>query len=145
MSTRSAARPGALPPDRERPRRPGPAAPPDAAALLRAYEPVLRFTAGELFLPTAVAPYVARCSLWSGGAQRAAAPLVPAGRLTVDSLGELGRRYRDRPLYLRFVQQPLARAEVRRWWRETRPRLGGTARLAAVGVVARLVDVVLRV
>jgi hypothetical protein len=30
---------------------------PDDRTLLRAYEPVLRFTAGELFLPTAVGPY----------------------------------------------------------------------------------------
>ena len=51
---------------------------PSGRALLRAYEPVLRFTAGELFLPTAVGPYVARCSLWAGGPDRAAAPLVPA-------------------------------------------------------------------
>ena len=34
-------------------------------ALLRAYEPVLRYTAGELFLPTSVGPYLARCSLWA--------------------------------------------------------------------------------
>ena len=33
--------------------------------LLRAYEPVVRYTKGELFLPTAVGPYVAQCSLWA--------------------------------------------------------------------------------
>ncbi len=40
-------------------------------ALLRAYEPVVRFTKGELFLPTDVEGYVARCSLWEAdpGAQ----------------------------------------------------------------------------
>ena len=40
--------------------------------LLRTYEPVLRYTAGELFLPTAVGPYLARCSLWAddGGSRR---------------------------------------------------------------------------
>jgi hypothetical protein len=116
----------------------------DAWALLRTYEPVLRFTDGELFLPTPVAPYVGQCSLWAGGPSRSAAPLVPAGRLTIDRLGDVGEQFRDRPLYLRFVQQPLERAEVRAWWRETRPRLRGTGRLAAVGVIARLVDVVLR-
>ena len=35
-------------------------------ALLRAHEPVVCYTRGELFLPTAVGPYVAQCSLWSG-------------------------------------------------------------------------------
>jgi hypothetical protein len=116
----------------------------DDRALLRAHEPVLRFTEGELFLPTSVAGYVARCSLWTGGQQRSAAPLVAAGLLTLERLAELGERFRDRPLYLRFVQQPLERAEVRAWRRATRPRLRGTARMAAVGVLARLVDVVLR-
>ena len=48
---------------------------PTDLALLRTYEPVVAFTAGELFLPTAVGPYVARCSLWaddSGGEELAA-------------------------------------------------------------------------
>ena len=34
-------------------------------AFLRAYEPVVRYTKGELFFPTAVGPYVAQCSLWA--------------------------------------------------------------------------------
>ena len=124
----------------------GPASGPavDHRSLLRGYEPVLRFTEGELFLLTTVAPYVAHCSFRAGGPDRSAAPLVPAGRPTLDRLGKLGEQLRDRPLYLRSVQQPLARTEVRTWRREIRPRLRGTARLAAVGVLARLVNVVLR-
>jgi len=113
--------------------------------LLRAHEPVLRYTEGELFLPMAVGPYVTQCSLWAGGRERAAAPLVPAGELTLDHLGQLGTRFRDRPLYLRFVQQQLGRHEVRAWRRADRPRLRGAARFAAVGVLARLIDVVLRI
>ncbi len=116
----------------------------DDQTLLRTYEPVLRFTEGELFLPTSVAPYVAQCSLRAGGPDRSTAPLVPAGRLTLDRLGELSEQHRDRPLYLRYVEHPLTGAEVRAWRRQVRPRLRGTARLAAVGVLARLVDVVLR-
>src|SRR3954453_21474619 len=132
--------------------------------LLRTFEPVLRFTDGELFLPTSVDGYVARCSLWAGGHRQGAAPLVPAGAMTLDRLSDLGERFRDRPLYprlgperrapggrsrarplsLRLVQQPLTRSEVRAWWRDTRPRLHSTARLAAVGVIARLVDLGLR-
>jgi hypothetical protein len=112
--------------------------------LLRTFEPVLRFTDGELFLPTSVDGYVARCSLWAGGHRQGAAPLVPAGAMTLDRLSDLGERFRDRPLYLRLVQQPLSRSQVRAWWRDTRPRLHSTARLAAVGVIARLVDLGLR-
>ena len=32
--------------------------------LLRQYEPILRFTQGELFFPRAVDEYVRACSLW---------------------------------------------------------------------------------
>lgn len=113
-------------------------------ALLRRHEPVVRYTAGELFAPIAVGPYVARCSLRAGGRSRTAEPLVPEGRLTLERLGEVGRRYRDRPLHLQFVQRPLPRPELRQWWRQDRPRLRGAARLAAVGAGARLVDVLVR-
>ncbi len=114
--------------------------------LLRTYEPVVAFTAGELFFPTAVGPYVQRCSLWaedatdSGGEE-----LVPAGDLTLPELARLGREHRDRPLHLRFVTGPLDRSALRRWRREERPRLQGSDRLAAVGVFTRVVDSLLRV
>ena len=113
-------------------------------ALLRAYEPVLRYTAGELFLPASVEAYLAKCSLWAddGGRRRRrrVEELVPAGELTPDALAAAGIRHRNRPLYLRFVQQQLTRAEVAAWRREDRPRLRGKARFATVGVLARLID-----
>ena len=116
--------------------------------LLRTYEPVLRYTAGELFLPTAVGPYLARCSLWAddGGSRRKrrVEELVPPGELTPDGLAEAGIRHRGRPLYLRFVQEQLSRADVAAWRREDRPRLRGKARFAAVGVLARLIDAFVR-
>ena len=42
--------------------------------LLQRYEPVLRFTRGELFLPMAVEDYLKKCSLWrsAGGGGRGA-------------------------------------------------------------------------
>jgi hypothetical protein len=110
-------------------------------ALLQAYEPIVRYTEGELFLPIAVERYVAQCSLWSTGDT----PLVPAGELTLDGLCEAGRRYRGRPLHLRFVQEPMRARELRRWRAEDRPRLRGTARFATVGVIARLIDALLRI
>jgi hypothetical protein len=116
--------------------------------LLRTYEPVLRYTAGELFLPIAVEPYLAKCSLWAddGGSRRRrrVEELVPPGELTPDGLAAAGIRHRGRPLYLRFVQEQLSRADVAAWRREDRPRLRGKARFAAVGVLARLIDAFVR-
>ena len=39
-------------------------------ALLRAFEPVIRYTQGELFFPSAIEPYLAACDLWSATAER---------------------------------------------------------------------------
>jgi hypothetical protein len=54
--------------------------------LLRRYEPVLRFTRGELFLPMSVSAYLDRCGLWQSAEsgrsrrRRAAAVRLCAGR-----------------------------------------------------------------
>lgn len=116
-------------------------------ALLRAHEPVLRYTHGELFLPTAVGPYVRRCSLWihePGTPPDTAELLVAPGELSLDALAALGRDRQDRSLELRFVEQRLRGAAMRAWRRADRPRLRGAARLASVGVLARTVDSFLR-
>jgi hypothetical protein len=149
-ATAAPVRPGSTgPADVTTPHAPGPAGPPSDPELLRAHAPVLRYTAGEQFLPTSVEAYLARCSLWADGGgtrrRRDAERLVPAGDLTPDRLAEAGLRYRGRPLYLRFVQEQLSRAEVAAWRREERPRLRGKARFAAVGVLARLIDALVRV
>ena len=62
--------------------------------LLRRYEPVLRFTRGELFLPMSVSAYLDRCGLWqavseSGRSRRrraAAVRLCAPGELTPERL-----------------------------------------------------------
>lgn len=116
-------------------------------ALLRAYEPVVRFTEGELFLPTAAGPYVERCGLWatSPDGPGTAEPLVAPGGLTLARLGRLGREHRDRLLQLRFVTGPPDRAALRAWRREDRPRLREAGRFAAVGLFTRTLDSALRV
>lgn len=119
--------------------------PGDDLALLRAYEPVLAYTRGEYFLPTDVQTYVAACSLWrdeQGSDQ--ATELVPAGELDLDRLLKLAGDHADRPLYLRYVQKPATKREVRRWRRGHPTGIRRTGRLAAVGLVARLIDVGLR-
>jgi hypothetical protein len=50
--------------------------------LLRRYEPVLRFTQGEVFLPMPVEDYLGECSLWRAGpGRRATAACLPGGYL----------------------------------------------------------------
>jgi hypothetical protein len=120
---------------------------PDDLALLRAYEPVVRYTEGELFLPTAVGPYVQRCSLWAhelGTPADTAELIVAPGGLSLDVLAAAGRERTDRSLELRFVERPLRGKAMRAWRRQDRPRLRGAARLAAVGVLARTIDSLLR-
>jgi len=112
--------------------------------LLRAYEPVILYTEGELFLPTAVAPYVAQCSLWATTPGGEATLIVPAGKLTLGRLSRDGAAHRGRPLFLRFVQRPFGRAEYRRWRRQPRARLAATGRFTTTGVFGRLIDAGMR-
>jgi hypothetical protein len=115
----------------------------DAAAdlaLLRAYEPVLSYTQGELFLPTAIGPYVEQCSLWARASTGASVLLVPARRLTLEHLCRASLAEQGRQLYLRFVEKPLGRAEYRRWRRGSRARLNTLSRFTTTGVLGRLVD-----
>jgi hypothetical protein len=113
-------------------------------ALLRAHEPVVRYTRGELFLPTAVDPYVAQCSLWARVRAGDQTELVRRGELTLERLSREGVVQRDRQLFLRFVQEPLGRAQYRRWRRVPRERLSATGRFTTTGVFGRLLDAGLR-
>src|SRR6266436_5659990 len=91
--------------------------------LLRQYEPILRFTKGELFLPMAVERYVANCSLWrsvspgrrgrGSDSERVCAP----ADLTVMRLAELGAQSGP-GLSLRFAERSLSRKELRAWRRD---------------------------
>jgi hypothetical protein len=56
--------------------------------LLRAYEPVVRFTKGELFPPTAVGAYVEQCSLWAGARGGDLTMIVRQRELTLERLSE---------------------------------------------------------
>ena len=108
--------------------------------LLRAYEPVIRFTKGELFFPTAVGPYVSRCSLWAAGPTGDASLIVAAGELTLERLSAEGIRHRDRRLFLRFVEEPLDRAKYVRWRLLPRERLSASGRFTTAGLLGRLID-----
>ena len=109
-------------------------------AALRAYEPIIRYTRGELFFPTAVGPYVAQCSLWDHAETGASTLIVPAPTLTLERMTQEGSGRPDRRLYLRFVEEPLGRAEYRRWRRGPRERLSAASRFTTTGVLGRLID-----
>jgi hypothetical protein len=120
-----------------------PEAAPDAETalrLLRRYEPIARFTRGELFFPTAVEPYVAQCSLWRREANGENRCVVAAGELTLERLCEEASAWRDRPLSLRFVAAPLTRAAYRRSRRAQRERLVAGARFTTTGMLGRMVE-----
>ena len=108
---------------------PGPAAEPDPdLALLRRYEPILAYTAGERFFPVGVEDYVRCCALRCGDEE-----LVPAGELDTDILVATARRYPESRLSLLLVQEPFDRRGVRRYG-HARPQIAKSGRLAAVGL-----------
>ncbi len=119
---------------------PGARASEDDLSLLRAYEPIMRFTKGELFFPTAVEPYIAQCSLWAGDDEGRAVCVVPHGELTIDRLCEAAAHHRDRAFSLRFVRAPLGRGDYRRWRRIPRERLVGAVRFTTTGMFGRLAE-----
>ncbi len=114
-------------------------------ALLRAHEPILHFTHGELFFPTAVEPYIEACDLWVGRSDRESSLVIPAGSLTPDKLADAEEPPGQR-LFMRLVQQPLSSVEQARWLaRPDRPVFRAAGRLARVGLFARIVDALFNV
>ena len=113
---------------------------PEDLALLRRFEPIVKYTQGELFFPTGVEPYFAACDLFVGASERERRLLVSQGELTIEKL--VG--YTAPPgenLYLRLVQRPLVGLDLARWNRRPdRPVFHAPGRLARVGLFARLVD-----
>jgi hypothetical protein len=114
--------------------------------LLIAFEPVVRFTEGELFLPACVEEYVASCELLQVDSDgRSTSVLLGRGEVTLDRLAELGARHGRPGQFLRFVSEPFNRAEQLRWRRRVeRPRFRTAGRLSRVGVLSRIVDALLR-
>ncbi|WP_159945190.1 MULTISPECIES: hypothetical protein [unclassified Nocardiopsis] len=112
--------------------------------LLRAYEPVLMCTEGELFFPTDVDAYVRNCSLWieePGGRERV---IVPVGELTLDRLSQAEEEWPHRHKHLRFVQEETLREEARRYRGVARTVIPKSGRLAAVGVLGRVLDILMK-
>lgn len=110
-------------------------------ALLRQYEPIIRFTEGELFFPYAVDEYLRRCSLWIRDEQGNAREVVPAAKLTAASLATFNAPPPGHIYYLHFVDEPATPNEYRQWLQDAnRPRFQAAGRLARVSLVSRLID-----
>ncbi len=108
--------------------------------LLRAYEPVIRYTNGELFFPTAVEPYLAECDLLVGTSEGHTRLLVERGGLDTTILSEQTAPPGE-TLFLRLVQEPLGGVALAQWSRRPgRPIFRAPGRLARVGLFARLID-----
>jgi hypothetical protein len=110
-------------------------------ALLRRFEPVLRFTRGEMFLPTRIEGYLQRCSLWRARGRRAHLQLAAVGEITAANIAEKIPGSTGATDYLRFVQEPMDFAGYRAWRNSTdRPSFSAIGRWARVGVLSRLLD-----
>jgi hypothetical protein len=126
-----------------------PAAHSEAAdrALLRRFEPVIRFTRGERFFPTDVDRYVRGSSLWMQREGADPVCLVPEGELTLEKLAEPRSDAFGTVYFLKFIEPlnitEMAAYAVQEGLAEKDPDEifeAGRGRLARVGYSSRLVD-----
>ena len=109
-------------------------------ALLRAFEPVVRFTRGEYFYPVSVHNYVQHAALWTelpGGES-----VIEASAETFDSrvLAQVEESIRGQATSLSGIMTGAESGKVRIPLKDRPPRLSGASRLAAVGLLGRLID-----
>lgn len=116
--------------------------------LLRRYEPILRFTQGELYFPTDIDRYVQHCSLWVSHADGREEQLLAEGQVTPEALAQPRPFENGAVVFLRFVSPPsltqLTQSTLKGDNLEGRARARGwqpgQGRLARVGMFSRLID-----
>jgi hypothetical protein len=118
---------------------------PDDRDLLKAFEPVIRFTRGEYFFPVSVERYVARASLWSDDEADGPHRLAAVGELDLARLASRGSAGEGIGESLSGVVAGERGRVVTIPVRDRPARLRGGSRLAAVGLLARLIDALNRV
>lgn len=116
-------------------------------ALLRRFEPILRFTRGEPFFPMDVEPYVRASSLWKQQPNEPPTLLVPEGQL---DLTKLAQPYLDEIGAVLFLKaaEPLPPAEMAVYNLRKERNLDTSddsfhptrGRLARVGYASRFID-----
>ncbi|GAA0274739.1 hypothetical protein [Cryptosporangium japonicum] len=113
----------------------------DDLRLLRAYEPVLRFTRGEYFFPVSVEHYVAQAGLWRTEAGVGQVEEIPAGGLSLAKLADAAGAEQGLRLSLSGIGGNGKGLDVTHVpLRERPPHLARASRLASVGLTARLID-----
>ena len=113
----------------------------DELRLLRAYEPVARFTQGEYFFPVSAEKYVARAGLWRLEAGESPLEQAPPGELTLDGLAESAGAGQGLQLSLSGIGNGRGQLGVAHIPLRERPsHLRRASRLASVGLTARFID-----
>lgn len=115
-------------------------------ALLRRFEPIIKYTQGEQFFPMHVEDYVRECSLWSQRPNQGPVCLVPEGKLTLERLSATAPSEFEAVHFLRYIEPPDILSLANYAWQENRWRAShtgqfapGRGRLARVGYASRLV------
>jgi hypothetical protein len=115
--------------------------------LLRAVEPIVRYTGGEQFFPMSVEPYVRSCSLWLYHEDARDEQLIPEGELTMEALVEPRTATFGSLFYLRFIgpldleDSTRALVDLRKLKRGQEHRFrAGVGRLTRGGLLPRLGD-----
>lgn len=114
------------------------------AALLKRFEPIIRFTKGETFFPMDVEPYIGECSLWMQKPNDVPICLVPNGALTVEKLLEPRPDDFETVYFMRFIEdEDLHKLGVSTFRGNVAKKEGfrpGRGRLARVGYSSRFID-----
>ncbi|MDA1329614.1 MAG: hypothetical protein DWG76_07620 [Chloroflexi bacterium] len=117
----------------------------DSAALLKRFEPILRFTQGEQFFPFDVARYVEGSSLWVHRRGLGDERVVDEGELSLQNLGDRVPQAFDSVHYLKFIEPlnitQLASYRLQKGLDRVRRKdsfRAGPGRLARVGYTSRI-------
>jgi hypothetical protein len=109
--------------------------------LLQRFEPIVRYTHGEMFFPTAVEPYVEQASLWLRTPAGRDEQLAPPGQLNLEALAEYDEAPAGHTLYLNLVDEALSGLDYQRWRsRPNRDEFQSAGRLARVPLFFRIFD-----
>jgi hypothetical protein len=118
----------------------------DVLTLARRFEPVLRYTQGELFFPMPVERYVEAAALFRRTPKKKVPELLaPSSTLDLSTLIRYAGERSGVDLELHFVDKPLQRSAYRRWRRRPdRPQFQGGSPFAMVGMFGRIIDSIMR-
>lgn len=123
----------------------GPRSDGDDLRLLRAFEPVVRLTQGEFFVPVGVEAYVRNCSLWRQEPDGTLTRVAEPGALDLAELARRGRQMDGVGYSLSGISVRGSRRDrMRSWFRTERPKFHAGHRLAEVGLTGRAIDTISR-